>query len=232
MQEQPHMQPQAQYPDMPPNTPLMSMPMSPNMPPMSPPQPVQSQYTNPYQPQQSPYIQAPMMQPPMMQQSVNVNIQTSKQHGFLSRAIYFCFIGWWLGFAWLNVGYALCVTVIGLPIGLAMLNRLPRVLTLRPSSAGTTSVNVSTTSVAQPSQPGVPGAAPIFMQTVNVNVNVGNGNGQQNFLIRALYFVCIGWWLGYTWALIGYALCMMIVTLPIGLIMLNRLPAVITLRKN
>jgi len=215
MQEQPHMQPQAQYPNMPPNTP--PMPMAP---------PPQAQYTNPYQSSQ----QYPYTQLPVMQQNVNVNIQTSKQHGLLSRALYFVFVGWWLGFAWLNVGYALCVTVIGLPIGLAMLNRLPRVLTLRPSSAGTTSVNVSTTSVAQPGQPGVPGAAPIVMQTVNVNVNVGNT--QQNFLIRALYFVCIGCWLGYAWALVGYALCMMIVTLPLGLMMLNRLPAVITLRKN
>ncbi|GLV58966.1 hypothetical protein KDH_57940 [Dictyobacter sp. S3.2.2.5] len=63
------------------------------------------------------------------------------------------------------------------------------------------------------------------------NVNVG-GVRQTNFLMRALYFCAIGWWAGYFWACIGYALVCFIVTMPLGLMMLNRLPAVLTLSKN
>jgi len=177
---------------------------------------------------QPPYQQAPQMpyppyqQPSMMTQNVNVNVGNVQKHGFLTRALYFCFIGWWLGFFWLQIGYALCVFIVTLPLGLVMLNRLPMVMTLRPSSDTGTSVNVSTSMVQGPN-------GPMMMQ--NVNVNVG-GVQQRSFLLRALYFIFVGWYAGYIWACIGYACVVSIVLLPVGLIMLNRLPAVLTLRKN
>ena len=173
-----------------------------------------------------PYAQQPYMQPaPVMVSNVNVNIQGKSGPGFLVRALYFIFIGSWLGFLWLQIGYALCVLVVTLPLGLVMLNNLPAVLTLRPRSNKTTSVNVQTVAV----QPGMPGAPGVMVS--NVNVNVG-GTQQTSFFVRTLYFVFIGWWLGYFWACLGYALCVFIVTLPLGLMMLNRLPMVITLKKN
>ncbi|GER90076.1 hypothetical protein KDW_42380 [Dictyobacter vulcani] len=59
-----------------------------------------------------------------------------------------------------------------------------------------------------------------------------NTNNQTNFLVRVLYFCAIGWWAGYFWACVGYGLVCSIILMPIGLMMLNRLPAVLTLRKN
>lgn len=195
------------------------------------PQPPQQQYQQPVmqpqyqQPAPMPYPQQPYMQPaPVMVSNVNVNVNTKSGPGFLVRALYFIFIGSWLGFFWLNIGYALCLLVVTLPLGLVMLNNLPMILTLRPRSSNT-SVNVQTVSV----QPGMPGAPGVMVN--NINVNVG-GAQQTNFLVRALYFVFVGWWLGYFWACAGYALCVLVVTLPLGLMMLNRLPMVLTLRKN
>ena len=147
-----------------------------------------------------PYTQA--------QQTVNVNVQ-QHQPGFFVRALYFIFIGWWAGWIWLNIGYFFVLTVIGLPLGLLMLNRLPAVLTLKPASQ---SVNVNITGTA-------------------TNINVG-GAQQVNFLIRVLYFVFVGWWAGLVWSYIAYVMFVLIVTIPVGVIMLNILPAVITLRKN
>lgn len=48
------------------------------------------------------------------------------------RFFWFIFIGWWLGglvsgFAWL-----LFITIIGIPVALWIINRLPTVITLRP----------------------------------------------------------------------------------------------------
>jgi hypothetical protein len=43
--------------------------------------------------------------------------------GFLVRALYFLFIGWWFGFVWLGAALAVGVTVIGLPIALLMLSK-------------------------------------------------------------------------------------------------------------
>ncbi len=130
----------------------------------------------------------------MPQQIVNVNIQ-QKQHGLFMRALYFIFIGWWAGLFWLNMGYFLVLTVIGLPVGLLMLNRLPNI------TGGVT------------------------------NINIG-GAQQVSFLIRAVYFVFIGWWAGLLLAWAAYALFVLVVTIPLGVMLLNLLPTVITLRKN
>jgi uncharacterized membrane protein YccF (DUF307 family) len=142
------------------------------------------------------------MQPPIM-----VNVVSSPN--FLLRALWFIFIGWWAGLIWLHIGFALCVSVIFLPVGLMMLNRLPSVLTLQPSSQQTTVT---------------------MYQNGMVSVQVGEPQ-QIDFLLRALYFLVIGWWLGYVWALVGYIFCFTIILMPIGVMMLNRLPTVLTLRQ-
>lgn len=52
------------------------------------------------------------------------------QVSILIRGIYFLLVGWWASLAWMAIGYLLCLTVIGLPFGIWMLNRLPEVTTL------------------------------------------------------------------------------------------------------
>jgi hypothetical protein len=42
------------------------------------------------------------------------------------RLIYFLFIGCWLGSIWLALALLLCVTIIGLPLGVVMLYVTPR----------------------------------------------------------------------------------------------------------
>lgn len=164
-----------------------------------------------YTPQmQQPIYPNPPAQPIMMmpQQIVNVNIQ-QHQHGLFVRALYFIFIGWWAGLIWLNIGYFFVLTIIGLPLGLVMLNRLPAVLTLKLASQ---SVNINITG-----------------NTTNINIG---GAQQLNFLLRALYFIFVGWWAGLAWSWVAYVMFVFIVTIPVGAMMLNMLPAVITLRKN
>jgi hypothetical protein len=51
--------------------------------------------------------------------------------GFLTRSLYFVFVGWWLGGLWLGGALALMTTLVGLPLGLWMINRLPQVMTLK-----------------------------------------------------------------------------------------------------
>lgn len=52
------------------------------------------------------------------------------QHSLPVRAVYFLFIGWWLGLLWGNVASLLAITIIGLPVAIWMLNRLPYVVSL------------------------------------------------------------------------------------------------------
>ena len=47
------------------------------------------------------------------------------------RAVWFLLVGWWFGAIWSTVAWLLCVSLIGLPFGVMMYNRLPAVMTLR-----------------------------------------------------------------------------------------------------
>ena len=46
------------------------------------------------------------------------------------RAVWFIFIGWWLGAIYLSVAWFLCVIIITLPVGLWLMNRVGGVMTL------------------------------------------------------------------------------------------------------
>lgn len=54
----------------------------------------------------------------------------TEQRSLPVRAVYFLFIGWWLGLLWGNVASLLAITIIGLPVAIWMLNRLPYVVSL------------------------------------------------------------------------------------------------------
>src|SRR5262245_50874752 len=43
--------------------------------------------------------------------------------GLLIRALYFILFGWWFSGIWAVIAWVLCLTIIGLPLGLYMLNR-------------------------------------------------------------------------------------------------------------
>ncbi|MGM0605108.1 MAG: YccF domain-containing protein [Halobacteriota archaeon] len=52
------------------------------------------------------------------------------QRSLVVRAIYFVLVGWWLSFLWANLAALLAVTIVGLPIAIWMLHRLPYVTSL------------------------------------------------------------------------------------------------------
>jgi uncharacterized membrane protein YccF (DUF307 family) len=61
----------------------------------------------------------------------------------IARALWFVFVGLWVGQLWLILAWLLNLTVIGLPLGLWMLNRMPQVLTLRAAPDRPLPVSVS-----------------------------------------------------------------------------------------
>ena len=52
------------------------------------------------------------------------------------RALWFVFVGLWAGQIWLLMAWLLNLTLIGLPLGMWMLNQLPQVMTLRQQRRG------------------------------------------------------------------------------------------------
>jgi uncharacterized membrane protein YccF (DUF307 family) len=52
------------------------------------------------------------------------------------RALWFLFVGLWVGQLWLLLAWLLNITLIGLPLGMWMLNQMPQVMTLRQQRRG------------------------------------------------------------------------------------------------
>jgi uncharacterized membrane protein YccF (DUF307 family) len=126
---------------------------------------------------------------------------------FLVRALWFFLLGWHLTLYWILIAWVLNITIIGLPLGVWMLNRVPVVLTLRLPH---------TYAVGQ-----VGSGGNVYWQTA--------GPSQPNLLLRILYFVLIGWWFSLLWSVAAWLLCITIIGLPLGIWMFNRLPNVTTL---
>ena len=138
-------------------------------------------------------------------QSQPIVVTRNDGASLLVRAIYFILVGWWLSGIWAVIAWLLCITIIGLPLGLYMLNRLPQVVTLKPSPRNL---------VVTPSG-----------QLVETHVR------QRPFLLRAIYFVLIGWWFSALWLAIAWALHVSIIGMVIGFWMFNRTPTVVTLAR-
>jgi uncharacterized membrane protein YccF (DUF307 family) len=137
-------------------------------------------------------------------------VTTSRGPGCLIQLLWFVFVGWWLGQAAAVVAYLCMLTVIGIPIGIVILHNLPRIVALR---AEPESVLVTSTASGQ-------------------TVAAGQGRAQFPFLVRALWFVLVGWWLTALWIEVAFALCATIIGLPVGFWMFDKTPAVLTLRQN
>ncbi|KTG29363.1 YccF domain-containing protein [Haloferax profundi] len=58
-----------------------------------------------------------------------------KQRSLLVRILWFVFIGWWATPAVVNVAWFLNATIIGLPLGIKLINLVPTVLSLKEPRA-------------------------------------------------------------------------------------------------
>lgn len=120
------------------------------------------------------------------------------------RVIWFILVGWWLTGILSAVAWAINATVIGLPLGLWIINRLPFVATLRP-----------------------PGS----LYWVDEGI-LRNATEQRTFLLRAVYFILVGWWLSGLWMAVAYVLLLSIIGMPGAFWMYGRIGAVTTLYRT
>jgi len=135
-------------------------------------------------------------------------IQKSVGPGCLIQALWFIFIGWWLGALTIAFAWFLNITIIGLPLGMAILNNIPRILSLQPPKK---EYQVFQTN------------GKTFVSTSDLH--------QMNFFLRAIYFLLIGWWWSAIWLLIGYILCITVILIPLSLQMFRLTPFMTTLKR-
>ena len=127
-----------------------------------------------------------------------------KPPNLILRVIWFLLVGWWLAGILSIAAWALNATIIGLPLGLWIINRLPTSATLRPPSSH------------YRIQGGVP----------------HSGVEQHSFIVRAIYFLLIGWWVSGLWMVVAYAFLITIVGMPAAFWMYGRIGAVTTLYRT
>ena len=135
------------------------------------------------------------------------NIRKKDEIPFIIRVLWFFIVGWELTGVWILIAWALNATIIGLPLGLWMIDRVPQVLTLKSRSGA-------------------------WLVDRKNGVSQYLPKRQPALLVRAAYFVLIGWWFSLLWAAIAWAICGSIIGLPLGIMMLHALPTVTTLHKG
>jgi uncharacterized membrane protein YccF (DUF307 family) len=125
----------------------------------------------------------------------------------LVRFIWWLFIGWWASGIAVGVAWVALITIIGIPLGIWIINRLPSILTLRPRTR--------TWSLGQDEQG-------------RVEVS-DRGRPQIAWPIRGLWFVLVGWWASAIWMGIAWLVQLTVIGIPISLLMFNRTPFIASL---
>jgi uncharacterized membrane protein YccF (DUF307 family) len=139
----------------------------------------------------------------------NIILQKSSQEpGCLVQALWFIFVGWWLGGVLVAAAWALNATIVLLPLGIIILNNIPKALALQdPLKYTTVALRGNTTVVVESDLP------------------------QHPFLLRAAFFLLVGWWWSGLWMGVAYFLCATLILMPVGLAMFRLTPAMTTLRR-
>ncbi|ERG97613.1 MAG: putative membrane protein [Haloquadratum sp. J07HQX50] len=124
----------------------------------------------------------------------------------ISRALWFLFIGWWASGIWLTVAWVFNLSLIGMPLGIKMINKIPWIVSLKDPNVDIEVLDDdSGTSVRE--------------QTPD----------QRSLLLRGVYFLLVGWWASGVWMSIAWILSVSIIGLPAAIWMYSKLPAVVSL---
>ena len=136
-------------------------------------------------------------------------VMASPEPNLLIRAIWFVFIGWWLSQLVILLGWFLNITIVLIPAGVFVLNRVPQAATLKSSRKAVrhgfdTETGLHTVEMVDKQQ------LPMWQ--------------------RAVYFLLIGWWASLIWLETAWVLGLLIITLPLSFWMFGAAGKVTTLR--
>jgi uncharacterized membrane protein YccF (DUF307 family) len=134
-------------------------------------------------------------------------LEVQRGPGLLVRAVWFVFVGWWLTGIMSAIAWFFMITIIGLPVGIWLINRIPTFITLRPRTREVQAWTAADGTVHYAERE-IPQVA---------------------WYWRGLRFVFVGWWASLLVMAIGYGLILLIITLPFGLMLYNRVPFVASL---
>jgi uncharacterized membrane protein YccF (DUF307 family) len=125
----------------------------------------------------------------------------------LVRFVWWLFIGWWASGIAVAIAWVALITIIGIPVGIWIINRLPSILTLRPRTRHWS-----------------------LGQDESGNTVVSDrGRPQIAWPIRGLWFILVGWWASAIWMGLAWLIQLTVIGIPIALLMFNRTPFIASL---
>ena len=146
--------------------------------------------------------------PPLTSASPPTVVEIKTGPNILIRAIWFIFIGWWLSGVVAGIAWLAMITIIGLPLGIYLVNRLPTVISLRPRTS----------------------YAYAFTDAYGaVHTSPAGSIDQPPWWVRFIWFIFIGSWASFATMLIAWILILLVITIPLGLALFNRVPFVASL---
>ena len=134
--------------------------------------------------------------------STTPTVEETTQRSLLVRAVWFLLIGWWLTGAWLTVAWLLNLTIVGIPLGIKLINEVPMVVSLRRRQR----LEIGVGATSERRRP-----------------------DQHHLALRAAWFLAVGWWASGIWMGVAYGFTITIVGLPVAVWMYNQLPYVVSL---
>lgn len=118
------------------------------------------------------------------------------------RAIWFVCVGWWLTGIVLGIAWFLNLTIVGLPVGIKLINKVPKALSLKEFEES---------------------------DVDEFSVGGSSSGGSPSLLVRGAYFLLVGWWLSFLWMGAAYVVSLTVIGLPFGIKMYNKLPYIVSL---
>ncbi|MCO5217130.1 MAG: hypothetical protein M9953_13990 [Thermomicrobiales bacterium] len=134
-------------------------------------------------------------------------MQQNNSPSWVTRIIWFIFVGWWLSAIFMVIGLVGIASIILSPIGFWFINRVPWAQTLRQRSTHYS-----------------------YLEENGQMVLTQHAPQQYPWIIRLLYLP-IGLVLGLFWLGVAWSISIPIISLPISIWMVDRAPSIITLER-
>lgn len=131
-----------------------------------------------------------------------------KQHNIIVRALYFLLIGWWFGLIVALLGWLLYATVLGAPLGIKVLNAVPGAISLRAREKD----------------------IKVFAGEYGYTVTRVKKE-QRPWWVRLIWFP-FGLVLSLFAILLAWLLCAWLITMPLGVMLFNKVPAIASLYRS
>jgi hypothetical protein len=143
-----------------------------------------------------------------MGHTVVVVVESSPEPNLLIRVLWFLFVGWWLSFWAVLVAIVFQLTIIGIPVSIWIINRIPQITTLKSSRK-----------------------LQITEAAAGVVVVDHADRPQRPWWQRAIWYVLVGWWAVSIWILLAWIASVTLFLMGLGFWMYGQTGKIQTLRR-